>query len=749
GLEKGLEELIATHRLLEPAVEIKNGKAYIRSDHIPSHEELAKLEQRLGNAIASFDDMFDAASRGLPEWRAIETEWKETIASAVRLHLPDFLTVQNAVDHARNTVLNATFNKVETEFAAILVDARSDAGEPPSHTGSGRILDVGAHAARIRKAMAEFDSAANLYGDHSRRIDDSLAHTDALLGKPGVEEPVLIERHAALLDARTMADVDAIQVFSTALLFSTAYDPDNPRFDPDAQHDFAVTRSRMRDRLLTLCRHVTPCWEAFPNAQIESYRSDGDRLRKPVLNILAQRCDEIETDLMWLRDRVRRGNLGQSPADQQSTERVFDLLEQGASSIRRDLQWNIALADRAKSMLANTDRSGRERIRLQRPASEQEVRAYVKEHLPAIELGDAPEPTNPADSTPSTLGASGSANPTAQALEHEPDLSWVEASAANVSNSVPASRRPTARQRAARAAQEQGVQARRAADAADATRALAEARRILQPVAADSGMKEIKGMLASAERLVTRARDEVGTEQLNLLSGSGIRQRFMQAADAFDAAGRVAERRIREIDASLSTIKDLDDHGVTETESRSARSQRENFNRQIRITSSRAEAVRNEAATEENRRNVKRFAQKPTRELFLWLTSNDPSGIAAVSKTIKRKQLAAHAPNGQPRGREDFLDEYTIKLRDPQRITYLDADNGAKHAKVDKVVLHVHYPRLDADRAAACHFKNEAQATMTGAGVYRSTDSAALMADVLKIIDEKSRETSAGSRSRR
>jgi hypothetical protein len=728
GLEKGVGGLVELHRLLAPLVRITGATASLGSR--PPPQSLAKLDEHLDRAIASFGDVFDAASRGLPEWLAhgssvganLEANWKETIGAAIRLLLPDLLKVQNTVVLAHELIARAAIGKISTELVATR-RAINEALNSSSNTGSTNSVELGPHAVGLRNNLSEFLSAANLYRDFSCRLDDTLARTNDMLEKLGVDGHILVPRHADLLDSRTRADFDAISLFRLALVFSRTYDPNYARFDPNAHRDFDEALSRMETRTTALQDQVLGCWKAFPNASLEQYTRDDDRFRRPVLDKVAQCCDEIETDLMWMRDRVKQGNVGHSPADLRLNEGILDLLEGAISSVRRDLQWNISLTDEAKRMLANGDIPLVQPVKFKEPPSEREVHEYVKQHFPNIEFGFDADPP-----------------------EHEPDLSWAEARVPTVSNTVAASRRATPRQRAARKAKARAEDAKRATNAEDASRALANVRQILQPAARDSCMNEITEALDSAARLVTRAREEVGREQLSLLSGSSIRQRFMQAVDALDAGRHRAEKRIQELDASLSTITEFDRHGVTETDRHSAQSQRKEFAEQIRVSSSQTEAIHAEAATEENRRNMKRFAQKPTRELFLWLTCNDPHAINAVTKTIERKPLAARARGEQPNGREDFLDEYTIKLRQPQRITYLDSNNGTQHARVDNVVLHVHYAARDANRPTACHFKNAAQAPATGAGVYRSTDSAALMADVLKTIDAMSRRTSTGRR---
>ncbi|MEA3121648.1 MAG: hypothetical protein QOH33_1203, partial [Paraburkholderia sp.] len=183
GLEKGVGGLVELHRLLAPLVRITGATASLGSR--PPPQSLAKLDEHLDRAIASFGDVFDAASRGLPEWLAhgssvganLEANWKETIGAAIRLLLPDLLKVQNTVVLAHELIARAAIGKISTELVATR-RAINEALNSSSNTGSTNSVELGPHAVDLRNNLSDFLSAANLYRDFSCRLDDTLARTN-------------------------------------------------------------------------------------------------------------------------------------------------------------------------------------------------------------------------------------------------------------------------------------------------------------------------------------------------------------------------------------------------------------------------------------------------------------------------------------------------------------------------------------------------------------------------------------------
>jgi hypothetical protein len=185
----------------------------------------------------------------------------------------------------------------------------------------------------------------------------------------------------------------------------------------------------------------------------------------------------------------------------------------------------------------------------------------------------------------------------------------------------------------------------------------------------------------------------------------------MRATDALDNGRRLALEQIAKIDRSIETLTELDagEPAIAEAK-RTALPVRSALEKHVEQLSAEIAALRNEATRQKKRRNMKLFAQKPSRELFQWLQKHHSSSLLSARKTVDRRQLSGIAPNGERRPHDDFFDEYVITLSDPQNITYIDPrTNQPSLATVRTVPLHVHYRSANATRPEACHFKNEPQ----------------------------------------
>ncbi|PRD96972.1 hypothetical protein C6P77_23860 [Burkholderia ambifaria] len=549
--------------------------------------------------------------------------------------------------------------------------------------------------------LTESSRRGDEYINFSGRVDSSLKWFDSVREKPGVDDTIVLLAHCDLLDTSTRIDSKMMGVLDHARQFTGAFDLGAGKHDAHALDAFQEVSSHMTTRIAALRTNIAHCIDVFPNGDLDLYLRNKDALRRPVLDAVAQHCDEIETDLAWLRNSAKEGNTGLVNPDE--VEAAYDRLQVAVSRIRRDLQWNIAIAD-AMKQLPEAVRS--RRVRMADPDNET-VRQYLAKHLKDVQM------------------------PAAEAITI-PDIDWDDKAAAPPS--VAGRRRQTQRQRAARVERSTNQQRAREADAQIGATRLQQA---TTAIASLSGpLLDIGAALAHADALADDARKEADASGLHLLSGNGIRAKFMRAANALGAERRSLLDRIGEIDRAVATVAELgDDEEATRGVKSTALPARETLKAQVATLTQRIDALRDEAVVQQRRRNLKQFAQNPSRERFFWLFAHDRSSIVSARKTVDRRQLSGVAPNGVRRDHDDILDEYIITLRDAQDITYVDPEtNTHRTARVTTVPLHVHYRSVDAKRPAACHFKNEAQRFVGGSDAYRSDDSAALMADVLKSV---------------
>lgn len=710
AVRHGVEKMTDAQRLLAPYVEATDGNANFTvtgSDLADFQARTADVDGHMTDVRAAFDTVFDCIGRDMPSFRNarirdsevdLEAHWKATLKLAVSVHMPDLLTTQGLASMAHETLFHAGLDDLEHAYATFSNHTFGDVSSGKWH----RVIDAET-AGRMEKLLTESSRRGDEYISIAGRVDSSLRWFDSVRGKPGVNDVVVLLAHCDLLEMSTRVDIKMMGVLDHARQFTGAFDLDAGKHDAHALDAFREVSSHMTMRIDALRTNIAHCIHAFPNGDLAVYGGKKDALRRPVLDAIAQHCDEIETDLAWLRSSAKEGNTGLVNPDE--VEAAYDRLQGAVSRIRRDLQWNIAIADAMKRL---PEAAGSDQVRMPAPDDET-VRQYLAKHLKDVQM------------------------PAAEVITI-PDIDWDDK--ADVTPVVADRRRPTKRQRAARAERSKNLQRAREADLQmDATR-------LQQATAAIASLSEqpvdISAALARADALADDARKEADANGLHLLSGNGILAKVMRAAKVLGAERQSLLDRIGEIDRAVATVAELgDDEGATRDVKSMALPARETLKAQVESLSRKIDALRDEAIVQQRRRNLKQFAQNPSRERFFWLLAHDRSSIVSARKTVHRRQLSGVAPNGVRRDHDDILDEYIITLRDAQDITYVDPEtNTHRTARVTTVPLHVHYRSVDAKRPAASHFKNEAQRFVGGSDAYRSDESAALMADVLKSVAE-------------
>ncbi|RQS15843.1 hypothetical protein DIE06_21645 [Burkholderia sp. Bp8998] len=724
---KSIEKIVDTRRLLESHIGMRDGTAQCRTPARELEKIAGKLDRNMNQTCAAFDKLFDCIGRDLPELRKektpdreskageprdLEASWKQTLEVAVKSHLPDLLMTQGLVNMVHETLLHACFETLRLGFDRLRRQMHPDAGPEAAQ----RVSFDDPQAAQLSTLLHELNQACNQYDDFARRVDEDLRWIDGLRGKPGVDDSSVLIKHCDLLDASVRIDNEALSLFEHTREFGAVVD--SGVHEPNAREAFTEVSRNMWERVAALQHNVEHCANAFPNGDVNVYLDQRDALRQPVLDAVAQHCDEIETDLAWLRSSVRNGASDPKArlVNHGEAERAYDRLQVAVSRIRRDLQWSIAVSEEVKNLATEQTASRRRGIVIQRVPHDDAVREYVNTHLKGLEVA-----------------APGKA--TAQ------DIDWDDTPATGPA----ASGRPklTNRQRKARADRNRWQQLRTDADERD------RAVRLRDETNSFATLYEhpyqLDGVRERAGALQAQAETEAASNGLHLLSGNGVYGKFMGAANALRAGRKAALDRIAETDRLVDTLVDL---GASAESVKDARKRADDvraaLQKHIAELSKEIEGLRERAAVEQKRRNLKQFAQNPTRERFLWLQKHASDSLVSVHKTVHRRKLSGIAPNGVPRTHDDYFDEYVITLRDRQEITYLDpGTHEPRQAHVTTVPLHVHYRSADATRPEACHFKNEPQSKVGGPDAYRSDDSVALMAGVLKSVSEMARTTGA------
>ncbi|WP_412025896.1 hypothetical protein [Burkholderia cepacia] len=704
-----IENMSEVRVLLEPYVEMHDGKAtLIRSlSDLDRLEKIAvKLDENMTHTYAAFDKLFDCIGRNMPELRSarirgnpvdLEASWKQTLDVAVSTHLSDLSVTQGLVNLVHETLLHARLEHFQHGFDELWREMQKDAPFGADH----RMINQ-EEARRLSDLLQGSNHVGSQYDDFARRMDEGHRWIEGLRGKHGVDENTVLLQHCGLLDMSTRIDIDAIGLFDCTRDFGSAFDLTAGTHDPAALDAFKEVSRDMKNRIVALQRNVVHCITAFPNGNADVYLGKDEVLRETVLNAVAQHCDAIETDLAWLRNSVNDRNIGIVNAD--DVKHVYDRLQAGVSRIRRDLQWNIAVAEGMKKLVMERLAGRVPTLAFPREPDDDTVRKYVSEHLIDLEM------------------------PVAEAVT-VPHIDWDDAPAARPAAAGVRSGM-TKRRRKARADNNRILQERKKTEERDLAARLVAAKESLAVLCAQAF--DVDGVRGHAEALAAHARKETESSGLHLLSGNGVYGKFMHAVNALDAERKRVLNQIVQIDRLVDTLIDLEpDGGATSN----ALPDRKVLTQHVERLSNEIDALRNEAVREQKRRNLKQFAQSPSRERFLWLRKHDVASLVSVRKTVDRQQLSGIAPNGVARTHDDFFDEYVITLRDPQEITYFDSDaNEPRTANVTFVPLHVHYRSADAKRPEACHFKNEPQRMVAGRGAYRSDDSVALMAGVLATV---------------
>ncbi|MBR7963688.1 hypothetical protein KDW41_25035 [Burkholderia vietnamiensis] len=708
AVRNGVEKMTEAQHLLSPYVEATNGNANFPvtgSGLAEFRARTADVDRHMTDVRVAFDTVFDCIGRDMPSFRNarisdsvvdLEAGWKTTLTLTVSAHMPDLLTTQGVASMAHETLLHAGLDDLEHAYATFSNHTFGDVSSGKWH----RVMDAET-AGRVNELLTDSSRRGEEYINFAGRVDSSLRWFDSVREKPGVDDVIVLLAHCDLLEMSTRIDSKMMGVLDHARQFTGAFDLDAGKHDAHALEAFRDVSSHMTTRIGALRTNIAHCIHAFPNGDCAVYGRKTDALRRPVLDAVAQHCDEIETDLAWLRNSAKEGNTGLiNPGE---VERAYDRLQGAVSRIRRDLQWNIAVADAMKRL---PEVAGSHQIRMTAPDDET-VRQYLATHLKDVQM------------------------PAADVITI-PHIDWDDK--VDVTPIVTGRGKETKRQRAARLERSNNLQRAREANSQLDTTRLDGATSVIvsisrQPI-------DISAALEHADALADGARKEADANGLHLLSGNGILAKFMRAAKALSAERQSLLDRIGEIDGAVATVAELgDEEAATRHLKNMALTARETLKAQVESLSDKIDALRDEAITEQRRRNLKQFAQNPSRERFFWLLAHDRSSFVSARKTVDRRQLSGVAPNGVRRDHDDILDEYLITLRDAQDITYVDPEtNTRRTAVVTTVPLHVHYRSVDAKRPAACHFKNEAQRFVGGSDAYRSDDSAALMADVLKSV---------------
>ncbi|WP_124499354.1 hypothetical protein [Burkholderia sp. Bp9140] len=711
-------KMMDVHRSLALHIEARDGTATFRatrSDLNRLASIATGLDENMASIRAAFDRLFEYMGRDMPALRNatiggravnLEASWKATLRDAVAAHVSDLLVTQGFVNAVHEVPLQASFVELEGNFGGLWDEMRDAAGP------GERYRMMNEEEVRKQEALlSRLKHVGGQYDNFSRRMDDGLRWIDALRGKPGVNDIFVLVERCRLLDMSIRVDILAIGSFEHARNLRSSFDLNSGTHDPAALDAFNEVSRNMGKRVAELHYNVTHCIAKFPNGEKKVYLDPEDALRQPVLDAVAHHCDDIETDLAWLRNGAQDPKTGL--VNVAGVEGAFDRLQGAVSRIRRDLQWNIAIAAEMKALI-DTPASGRSPMCVAPldPAHEK-VSQYVNKHLKGLEM------------------------PAAEKMA-VPDIDWGDAPKPQLATTTVRSGL-TRRQRMARAEMAQNQRTRQEAD----ERRIEEQRRKATEslAAACAEPFHVDDVRQHADALAAQARTEEQANGLHLLSGSGVYGKFMRAVNALDAGRRHALGRIATIDRLVAELIDLEPgKQAIDNAKNSALPAREALSEHAGRLSKEMEALRHEAAVQQKRRVLKQFAQNPTRESFLWLQKHDGLSLVSARKTVDRLKLSSIAPNGVSRSHDDFFDEYVIELRDQQAITYLVPGTGEQRTEnVTTVPLHVHYRSADATRPEACHFKNAAQRTFGGSGVYRSDDSVALMAGILASVSAMAR----------
>jgi len=676
-------------------------------------EDVKDISGKIARSRACFDTILAGIDRDMPSLRGVqfngkslEAVWKDALGKTRDSHIKELLYLGRMVDTVRKTLVNTCVNELLGRFGQL--GAEINRTIPAEERRTGNI--GGGYNDRFAVLLREASNVGGQYATFAKYMDENLRWIDGLRGKPGINDLAVLDEHRHLINVGMPIDTQAIILFDSvrrSLRYRNQGEEIAGTADPAVTAQFGeVSISTMVRISGELLHNVAHCLTAFPNNNPSAYGRSEDAMRQPVLDAVALHCGEIETDLEWLRNSMKSDSTGS--AGRNEVEAAYERLQVAVSRVRRNLQWNIATANAMKTSLTRDPRYARMFTAAPAVPSEAAVREYTAKHLKGVDVPAPPE-------------------------VKIPEIDWGDEPSSRIaanSGKDKSKSRKTVRQRQAIAESKRNEATRK--DAREQELAAATAS-LTQLCASPFDVKTVRQYAASLEQL---ARTEADASSLKLLSGFGIYGKFKRAADALDKGRQDALARIATIDKSIETLTDPDEDGQAALDAkRMALPVRRALKQYVNELSESITVLRNEAAVQQKRRNLKLFAQKPSRELFQWLQEHDRDSLVSVSQTIRRKRLAGIAPNGEPRPHGDFLDEYVITLRDAQRIAYLDPGaDKPRIATVRTVPLHVHYRSDTATRPEACHFKNEPQSKVGGGDAYRSDDGVALMERVLKEV---------------
>ncbi|NRO99461.1 hypothetical protein GWC77_26635 [Paraburkholderia sp. NMBU_R16] len=717
------DNLARVHEMLAQMISIEIGSGQIaiclgRSTEDDLDGALEKLKQCDSDASRAFDafealvgccekDLEELGAAPAGDGRVVLGQlWSGAIKMSLPAYCHDVLTAR--------IILNYTYEKLIQKEIARLAQGREivDASmtDIPGEGDRQKKLAVGSGMwdERAEVIINLRDLCENCRG-FALRVDRCLTSIEQLRGSPGLSNEYLFQQKASLIGSSERINLLALEQVEQTRPYAMVLNRSAKGVDAATFDAFVEVAWDMSSRIDALLKNIVQGMSEFPANGLDDFVRAGDVKRGRVSELLAQQCDEIGADIAWLSRSVAEENVGLVEPDLAAF--ALDELESVIARIGVDLQRNSVIADATKKSRGQ-----------KWPTSlDQEVKADA--NSPLVE----------------DYGVS--------AMER----SVSDDNAVTRAITLPKANRPgTKMVSRRRRVTKQQVRPRvsRAPEANGDQSALKAARDTLGHPSARNF--DIGPCLAYAEERALTLRQKCDESGFYLLSGGDVLRVFGHICDTLQAMKMKGETRIKKIDEAVEIIAECVSGAALSDMKRGADETKLVLEKKIVELSARIDALQKEARNQQMLQNLKLFAQRPTRELFVWLTENDPDSLVSVEKSVDRQKLSGRTPDGRLRAHDDYFDEYLISLRDKQNITYVSSNEltgkSRLHAPtvqtttvVDKVALHVHYPAKDAKRPSACHFKIEPQRYLSGRGAYRSGDSAALMAGVLKAVDDMSR----------
>jgi hypothetical protein len=690
-----------------------------RRDEFDSHvlaPSLDKLNSSLSKAISAFDIVFASFDKHLPALSAtstsdLEKKWKSTLEMAVNNHLSHVMTAQIFINDIEMHEVMGDLYETKLRLGAVFSHMPQRAEQNDNvEAGAARVVDLPTGGKiELEKTLADVDRVADKYDRFAERMETAADWADSLSGKRGIEmwRVFTMRSNAAMMSAS--AGYQALGVCDIARSIAEGHCFNSEKYGDASFSEFKSASKNMTERIVALHQNFLHCMEHFPT-DWNFWGRPLDRLRRPILQLIAEQCDEIENDLNWMRARVELGET--KPANAHEVQRVFDRLQAAVSLISRNLQWNIAISEQAKSWQSSSGTAFLARIQVLPLPSDEEVSKYAVEHL----VGVAPPVQRDATTFDIGLDDVRTQRPTTAA--------------------VGATKSATRRQKEVAKAKRKATVVKQAAAGNESERALTNARKTLTEICeAGLDIEPLRVRSAALEKLALARADAVG---LHVWSGVAVMRGFLEAAEVLENGLQAARGQLEKINGHIATIGDLNENSLAPAE-KLAHLAKRTLTEQIDDLSVKIKELRSTGDVQLVRRNVLLFAQRPTRERFLWLLSHAPQSVVSVLKTQQREKLSDVTRDGRHRS-GGYLDEYEIELKEMQVIAYSEPNAGGaseeRTASVKKVLLHVHYPTNEGGRPVACHFKIAPQSKSGDADAYRSRDSAALMDGVLREVEK-------------